>query len=74
MAVEAVDAPRALAAAEECLRLERESFGALHQMLTGVPEQDRADVWAQVADRLRQFERTYGFAVPCELLVVRRTR
>lgn len=74
VAVEAVDAPLALASAEECLRFERESFGALHQMLAGVPEQDRADVWAEVADGLRQFETTSGFVGPCELLVVRGTR
>ncbi|MDP9387067.1 MAG: class I SAM-dependent methyltransferase [Actinomycetota bacterium] len=68
--VEAVDAPLVLASAEECLRFERESFGALHQMLAGVADQEREDVWAEVADGLRQFETPSGFVGPCELLVV----
>ena len=69
VAVEAVDAPLALPSAAECLRFERESFGALHQMLAGVPEQEREDVWAEVAEGLERFETSSGFVGPCELLV-----
>jgi hypothetical protein len=67
--VEAVDAPLVLPSAADCLHFERESFGALHQMLSGVPEPERADVWAEVADGLRQYETADGFVGPCELLV-----
>jgi len=74
VAVEALDAPLRLASAAECLRFERESFGALHQMLAGVPNQEREDVWAEVEDELRQYETSDGFVGPCELLVVRGTR
>lgn len=74
VAVEAVDAPLLLASAAECVRFERESFGALHQMLSGVPEQEREDVWAEVHDGLRQFESGGSFVGPCELLVGSGTR
>lgn len=74
VAVEALDAPLRLASAAECLRFERESFGALHQMLAGVPTEEREDVWAEVEDELRQYETSDGFVGPCELFVVRGTR
>ena len=67
--VKAVDAPLRLPSAAECLRFERESFGALHQMLAGVPAGEREDVWAEVETGLRQFETADGFVGPCELLV-----
>jgi len=72
--VEVVDAPLTLPSAAECLRIERESFGALHQMLAGVPAQEREDVWAEVEDLLRQYETPSGFVGPCELLVAGGTR
>jgi ubiquinone/menaquinone biosynthesis C-methylase UbiE len=74
LTVEAVDAPLLLPSAAECLRFERESFGALHQMLAGVPEQEREEVWAEVHDELRQFESGGSFVGPCELLVASGTR
>ena len=67
--VEAVDAPLMLPSAADCLRFERESFGALHQMLGGVPAEEREDVWAEVEEVLRQYETPGGFVGPCELLV-----
>ncbi len=71
--VETVEAPLLLPSAAECLRFERESFGALHQMLAAVPEAEREDVWAEVEQGLRQFETSTGFVGPCELLVARGT-
>ncbi|MGR6964246.1 class I SAM-dependent methyltransferase [Geodermatophilus sp. URMC 61] len=71
--VETVEAPLLLPSAAECLRFERESFGALHQMLAAVPEQEREDVWAEVEQGLRQFEAGTGFVGPCELLIARGT-
>lgn len=74
VAVEAVDSPLLLSSAAECLRFEKESFGALHQMLAGVPQEEREDVWAEVEDGLRQYETASGFVGPCELLVGSGTR
>ncbi len=64
-----VDAPLRLPSAADCLRFERESFGALHQMLAGLPEPDREAAWDQVGAALRQFEGAAGFCGPCRLLV-----
>jgi hypothetical protein len=67
--VRAVSAPLRLSSAAECVRFERESFGALHQMLSGLDDARRDDVWAEITEQLRQFESADGFAGPCELLV-----
>lgn len=67
--VDVVDSPVTLPSAAECLRFEKESFGALHQMLSGLPEAEREGVWAEVEVALRQFETAGGFTGPCELLV-----
>ena len=66
---ERVSAPLRLPSAQECLRFERESFGALHQMLTGLPVPDRDDAWREIGDQLAQFEGPGGFEGPCELIV-----
>jgi SAM-dependent methyltransferase len=65
----AVAAPVELKSAAECVRFERESFGALHQMLAGLPEPQREAAWEEIAQELRQFEGPSGFAGPCELIV-----
>lgn len=72
--VESLDAPLRLPSAAECLRFERESFGALHQMLAGVPDDEREDVWDEVHQVLRQYQADDGFVGPCELLVGSGTR
>lgn len=72
--IESVAAPLRLASAVECVRFERESFGALHQMLGGVAEAERGAVWDDIAHALARFENGHGFAGPCELLVVSGTR
>jgi SAM-dependent methyltransferase len=69
VAVRAVPAPLRLPSAAECVRFERESFGALHQMLAGVDEAERPAVWADVEAALSRFEGPDGFVGPCELLV-----
>jgi hypothetical protein len=51
------------------VRFERESFGALHQMLAGVNEAERESVWEEIANELRQFETADGFVGNCEMLV-----
>jgi len=67
--VRAVDAPVRFSSAAECVRFERESFGALHAMLANVPQADRDRAWAEIESELRQFEGSNGFVGPCELLV-----
>jgi len=67
--VRTVSAPLRLRTASECLRFERESFGALHQMLAGVPEFERPSVWQEIEAELQTFENGAGFVGPCEMLV-----
>ena len=71
--VERLAAPLRLPSAAECARLERESFGALHQMLAGLDADERAAVWAEIEAALEQFEGPEGFSAPCELLVAAAT-
>jgi SAM-dependent methyltransferase len=67
--VEAVPAPLRLPSAAECVRFERESFGALHQMLAGVSPEERQLIWKDIEVALARFETPDGFVGPCELLV-----
>jgi hypothetical protein len=55
--------------AAECVRFERESFGALHQMLAGLGEGEREEAWSEIEQELSQFETSDGFVGPCEMLV-----
>jgi hypothetical protein len=56
--------------AADCVRFEKESFGALHQMLHGLPAGERRAAWAEIDEALAQFEGPEGFTGPCEMLVV----
>lgn len=67
--IETVPAPLRLRTAAECVRFERESFGALHQMLAGVSETERPHVWAEIETALSRFQSDDSFDGPCELLV-----
>jgi hypothetical protein len=67
--VRRVEAPLRLASAAECTQLERESFGALHQMLAKLSPEERDETWAEIEEALRGFEHDGAFAGPCELLV-----
>jgi SAM-dependent methyltransferase len=64
-----VAAPVRLASAAECVRFEKESFGALHQMLSGLDEPGREAAWAEIGEELKAFEGPSGFEGPCELVV-----
>jgi hypothetical protein len=64
-----MDAPVRLPSAAECVRFERESFGALHQMMSTLSEAERADTWREIESELAQFEGQDGFVGPCEMLV-----
>jgi SAM-dependent methyltransferase len=67
--VRKVDSPLRVASAKDCVRFERESFGALHQMLAGMPEAERPSVWQEIERELAPFEGPGGFTGPCEMLV-----
>jgi SAM-dependent methyltransferase len=64
-----VPSPLRMSSAAECVRFERESFGALHQMLSGLPESEWGAVWEEIQEELRQFEGANGFEGPCEMIV-----
>jgi len=66
---ELVEAPLRLRTAAECLAFERESFGALHQMLSGLDEAEKAAAWGEVASELRTFEGPGGFEAPCVMAI-----
>lgn len=67
--VETMEAPLHLPSAAECVRFERESFGALHQMMASLSEDERADTWRDIESELKKFEGPGGFVGPCEMLV-----
>lgn len=67
--VRKVDSPVRLASASECVRFERESFGALHQMMAAMSERERTETWTEIEAALRKFETGEGFVGPCEMLV-----
>lgn len=72
--VHRVDSPVILPAAADCVRFERESFGALHQMMAGLDDVQRQETWAEIEQALGQFESKDGFRGPCEMLVGAGTR
>ena len=64
-----VPAPVRLKTAAECVRFEKESFGALHQMLAGLDEAGRQAAWQEIEQELGRFENASGFEGPCEMIV-----
>ncbi|MEJ6022075.1 class I SAM-dependent methyltransferase [Ramlibacter sp. PS4R-6] len=68
--VRKVESPVRLPTAAECVRFERESFGALLQMMGGMDDAERAATWDEIEATLAQFESPgSGFVGPCEMLV-----
>ena len=67
--VRKVDSPVRLPSAAECVRFERESFGALHQMMSTLSDAERAETWDEIERELRQFETNGRFVGPCEMIV-----
>jgi ubiquinone/menaquinone biosynthesis C-methylase UbiE len=67
--VRRIESPVHLPNAAECVRFERESFGALHQMMAGLSEAEREDTWREIAAELAKLENADGFVGPCEMLV-----
>lgn len=67
--VRRINAPLRMRSVDECVQFERESFGALHQMLAGLSEPEREEAWREIEDGLSQFDTSKGFEAPCELIV-----
>jgi SAM-dependent methyltransferase len=65
----AVQTPLKTASAAECARFERESFGALGQMLAGLPPEEQEGAWEEIEQELQAFESAGGFEVGTELIV-----
>ncbi|MBA3516680.1 MAG: class I SAM-dependent methyltransferase [Rhizobiales bacterium] len=64
-----IAAPVRMSSTAECVRFERDSFGALHQMMSGLSDVEQAETWAEIERDLRQFEGPNGFEGPCEMIV-----
>ena len=64
-----VEAPLQFASAEECVRWRREASGTMQHMLSGLDDEAKEKIWAEVVDAMRQFESADGFKSPCELLI-----
>jgi SAM-dependent methyltransferase len=65
-----VSAPLRMAHTQDCVRFERESFAALHQMLAGLAPAQREEAWQEISTELARFEGPVGFEAPAELVVV----
>jgi ubiquinone/menaquinone biosynthesis C-methylase UbiE len=66
---ELVDSPLMLQSAKECVQFEKESFGALHQMMSSLSDSEKEAVWDEIERELQKFEGENGFTGPCEMLV-----
>lgn len=64
-----VPAPLRMTSAAECVRFEQESFGALHQMLAGLNDEERKAAWEEIEHELSKFEGPDGFEGPCEMVI-----
>ncbi|HTQ29027.1 MAG TPA: class I SAM-dependent methyltransferase [Puia sp.] len=64
-----VDSPLLMKNAGECVRFEKESFGALHQMMSALTDKEKAAVWEEIESALKVFETDNGFIGPCEMIV-----
>lgn len=67
--IQALNAPLLLENAKECLNFERESFGALHQMLSNLSPEEQENTWAEIEQQLTQYQTPAGFQGPCELIL-----
>ncbi|QJW89863.1 class I SAM-dependent methyltransferase [Spirosoma taeanense] len=66
---ERIDSPLQLSSASECVKFEKESFGALHQMMSSLSDAEKASVWEEIEQELQKFETENGFEGPCEMVV-----
>jgi SAM-dependent methyltransferase len=67
--IQSINSPVRLSSAAECMQFEQESFGALHQMLSGLSDHQQDEAWSEIEEALGQFESNGQFEGPCEMLV-----
>jgi SAM-dependent methyltransferase len=67
--IQTLETPLKLRSAAECVRFEQESFGALQQMLSGLPADEQQAAWDEIEQELRVFEGDGSFEAPAELVV-----
>jgi SAM-dependent methyltransferase len=66
---ELIDSPLEMTSAKDCVRFEKESFGALHQMMSSLSDKEKESVWEEIETELKKFEGDNGFKGPCEMIV-----
>ncbi|HEY5769662.1 MAG TPA: methyltransferase domain-containing protein [Terrimicrobium sp.] len=64
-----LSAPLRMASAAECIRFERESFGAFNQVMAHLPREEREAICDEVEVAMQVFEGPEGFQAPCEALL-----
>jgi SAM-dependent methyltransferase len=64
-----IEAPLRFESVQDCVRWRREASGTMQQMLSGLDDPAKDEIWQEIEDALRQFETPQGFQSPCELLV-----
>lgn len=64
-----VNSPVRMSSAKECVQFEKDSFGALHQMMKNLAEEEKQSVWAEIEQQLATFESDKAFTGPCEMIV-----
>lgn len=64
-----ISAPLQMSSADELVRFQQESFGALHQMMSSLNDEQRVQAWKEIREALGKFETENGLTAPCELLV-----
>jgi len=64
-----INAPVCVPSASECLQFEQESFGALHQMMSAMSDNEKDETWDEIEEALKQFETNGQFEGPCEMLI-----
>jgi hypothetical protein len=57
-------APLRMPSSVDCVRFERDFFGALNQMLAGLTPDEREIAWQEIADELARDDSPDGFAGP----------
>ena len=62
-------APLRLASAAQFLQFEKESFGALHQMLAGLAQAQKDAAWAEIEREFRAFERDGVCELSSEVII-----
>lgn len=64
-----LSAPLRMSSAAECIRFERESFGAFNQMMAHLAREEREAIWDEAQVAMQPFEGPNGFEAPCEPIV-----